>query len=100
MTSCGRFGPPRRVWPASRPSVSLLIWPMSSVTDYLRWTSRNNVEFLVTDEKKVDPLIKKLKDGGYPVGGLGNCDQQSRSHPGLGALPFRGDGCIRRGEVL
>jgi sulfite reductase beta subunit len=39
---------------------------------YLRYTSRNNVEFLVTDEKKVDPLIKKLKDGGYPVGGLGN----------------------------
>ena len=39
---------------------------------YLRYTSRNNVEFLVSDEKKVDPLIKKLKAEGYPVGGLGN----------------------------
>jgi sulfite reductase beta subunit len=30
------------------------------------------VEFLVTDESKVEPLIKKLKAENYPVGGLGN----------------------------
>jgi sulfite reductase beta subunit len=38
---------------------------------YLRFTSRNNVEFLVTDESKVEPLIERLKKEGYPVGGMG-----------------------------
>jgi len=38
---------------------------------YLRWTSRNNVEFLLTDETKIEPLIAKLKAAGYPVGGTG-----------------------------
>ncbi len=38
---------------------------------YLRFTSRNNVEFLLTDEKKIDPLIARLKKEGYPVGGTG-----------------------------
>ncbi len=39
---------------------------------HLRWTSRNNVEFLVTDEGKIEPLIERLKKEGYPVGGMGN----------------------------
>ena len=39
---------------------------------YLRWTSRNNVEFLITDESKVKPCIQKLEAEGYPVGGTGN----------------------------
>ncbi len=39
---------------------------------YLRFTSRNNVEFLLTDEKKIDPLINALINLGYPVGGTGN----------------------------
>jgi sulfite reductase beta subunit len=38
---------------------------------YLRYTSRNNVEFLVTDESKVAPLIERLTKEGYPVGGTG-----------------------------
>jgi len=38
---------------------------------YLRWTSRNNVEFLVTDESKVDPCVARLEKEGYPVGGMG-----------------------------
>lgn len=38
---------------------------------HLRWTSRNNVEFLLTDENNIDPLIADLKAEGYPVGGLG-----------------------------
>ncbi|HUU03427.1 MAG TPA: dissimilatory-type sulfite reductase subunit beta [Myxococcota bacterium] len=38
---------------------------------FLRWTSRNNVEFLATDESKVDPCIERLKKEGYPVGGTG-----------------------------
>jgi len=38
---------------------------------YLRFTSRHNVEFLLTDESKVEPLVKDLKSRGYPVGGTG-----------------------------
>ena len=38
---------------------------------HLRFTSRNNVEFLVVDESKIDPLIADLKKQGYPVGGMG-----------------------------
>ncbi len=39
---------------------------------YLRFTSRHNVEFLLTDEKSIDPLIADLKELGHPVGGIGN----------------------------
>ncbi|NCO33747.1 MAG: dissimilatory-type sulfite reductase subunit beta [Armatimonadetes bacterium CG_4_10_14_3_um_filter_66_18] len=39
---------------------------------YLRFTSRHNVEFLLTDEAKIDPLIADLKELGHPVGGIGN----------------------------
>jgi len=38
---------------------------------YLRFTSRNNVEFLLSDQSKVDPLIKDLAALGHPVGGVG-----------------------------
>jgi sulfite reductase beta subunit len=38
---------------------------------YLRWTTRNNVEFLVSDKSKVAPLLKELKEKGYLVGGTG-----------------------------
>ncbi len=38
---------------------------------YLRFTSRNNVEFLISDEKQVEPLQKELKDKGYVTGGIG-----------------------------
>lgn len=39
---------------------------------HLRFTSRNNVEFLLTDESKIDDLIADLQELGYPVGGIGN----------------------------
>ena len=38
---------------------------------YLRYTSRNNVEFLLTDQSLIEPLIGRLRDAGYPVGGTG-----------------------------
>ncbi len=38
---------------------------------YLRFTSRNNVEFLVSDKSKVEPLKKELKEKKYTVGGIG-----------------------------
>ncbi len=39
---------------------------------HLRFTSRNNVEFLLTDQSKIDALIVDLKRLGHPVGGVGN----------------------------
>ncbi len=39
---------------------------------YLRFTSRNNVEFLLSDESKIDPLIAEVEAYGFPVGGMGN----------------------------
>lgn len=38
---------------------------------YLRWTTRNNVEFLVSDKAKLDPLLAELKEKNYLVGGIG-----------------------------
>jgi sulfite reductase beta subunit len=38
---------------------------------YLRFTSRHNVEFLLTDKKKIDPLIKDAKGFGLTPGGTG-----------------------------
>lgn len=39
---------------------------------FLRFTSRHNIEFLVSDPDKVEPLIQELQAKGYPVGGTGN----------------------------
>ncbi|MBT8379051.1 MAG: dissimilatory-type sulfite reductase subunit beta [Ignavibacteria bacterium] len=39
---------------------------------YLRFTSRNNVEFLLSEKSKIDPLIEDLQAIGHPVGGVGN----------------------------
>ena len=39
---------------------------------YIRWTTRNNVEFLVSDEKNLEPLQKELKSKKYLVGGIGS----------------------------
>lgn len=39
---------------------------------YLRFTSRHNVEFLLSKKENVDPLVSDLKAIGHPVGGIGN----------------------------
>jgi sulfite reductase beta subunit len=38
---------------------------------YLRFTTRNNIEFLVSDKSKLDPLVKELKEKNYTIGGIG-----------------------------
>ena len=38
---------------------------------YLRFTSRHAIEFILTDEGKIDPLIEELKKRNLPVGGVG-----------------------------
>jgi len=39
---------------------------------FVRFTTRSNIEYMVSDEKKVEPLIKALFDNGFPVGGTAN----------------------------
>ena len=39
---------------------------------YLRWTIRNNVEFMTPNKDNVDKLIADLEKLGHPVGGTGN----------------------------
>jgi sulfite reductase beta subunit len=39
---------------------------------YLRFTSRNNVEFLTSKKENVAPVKKALNDLGHPVGGMAN----------------------------
>ncbi len=39
---------------------------------YLRFTSRNNVEFLFDKEENIEPLTKDINSNGYPVGGTDN----------------------------
>ena len=39
---------------------------------YIRFTLRSNIEYMVTDQAKVEPLIKALEDAGFVVGGTAN----------------------------
>jgi dissimilatory sulfite reductase beta subunit len=39
---------------------------------HLRFTSRSNIEFMTTDESKVDQIIGALNNMGLPVGGTGH----------------------------
>ena len=39
---------------------------------HLRFTSRSNIEFMTTDESKVEQIIGALNAMGLPVGGTGN----------------------------
>ena len=39
---------------------------------YVRFTARANIEYMVADGAKVEPLIKALSDKGYPIGGTAN----------------------------
>ena len=39
---------------------------------FVRFTIRSNIEYMVADPAKVDPLIAELEKSGFPVGGTGN----------------------------
>jgi sulfite reductase beta subunit len=39
---------------------------------YVRFTTRSNIEFMVSSQDKVEPLIEALTAAGFPVGGTGN----------------------------
>jgi sulfite reductase beta subunit len=38
---------------------------------FLRWTTRNNVEFMTDKEENIDKIIKEVEADGWPVGGTG-----------------------------
>ncbi|MFC2035545.1 dissimilatory-type sulfite reductase subunit beta [Chloroflexota bacterium] len=38
---------------------------------YLRFTSRNNIEFLLANKANIDPLVEDLRAMGLPIGGTG-----------------------------
>jgi sulfite reductase beta subunit len=38
---------------------------------HLRFTTRNNVEFLISDKAKLDPCVAELKEKGHMLGGIG-----------------------------
>ncbi len=38
---------------------------------HVRFTTRSNIEFMVSNEEKVAPLIEALETAGFPVGGTG-----------------------------
>jgi len=63
---------------ATRLISTQLIYEMCDIADahcdgYLRFTTRNNVEFMVDDKAKVQPLLDDLASRGnkFPVGGTG-----------------------------
>ena len=39
---------------------------------HVRFTVRSNIEYMVSSEDKVAPLIEKLESEGFPTGGTGN----------------------------
>ena len=39
---------------------------------HFRFTTRSNIEFMVTDRDRIEPLVDKLTAEGFPVGGTGN----------------------------
>ncbi len=66
---------------------------------YVRFTIRSNIEYMVSDEAKVEPLIKALTDAGFVVGGTQQLRRHDVAHPGLAALRHPGHRRLRRGQV-
>ena len=66
-----RAGSPRLL--ASRRSGCSPIWPTSTAAGYLRFTSRHNMEFLLTRPSEGRAADRATSEAtGYPVGGTGN----------------------------
>jgi sulfite reductase beta subunit len=64
---------------------------------HVRFTSRHNLEFLVSDPTLVEPLLAHLREKGYAVGGTGhaisNPVHTQGAYPGVDSLPHA---CYRR----
>ncbi len=66
---------------------------------HLRFTTRHNVEFLVADEARVEPLLDELAARQLPGGRRGARHQQRGSYPGLDSLQERRDRRLGPGQV-
>ena len=67
---------------------------------FVRFTTRNNIEFMVDDETKVGPL--KARPGGQRCPAHRRHRRrrdQHRPYPGLDSLPHPGHRCLRTGQV-
>ncbi len=64
----------------------------------VRFTIRSNIEFMVSDEKKVAPLIAELEKQWFPGWWHRQLDIDDRAYARLAALRYSGDGCLRCGE--
>jgi sulfite reductase beta subunit len=72
--------------------------PTSICGGFFRFTTRNNIEFMVDDES--NPRGPEKSPGGLHAAHRRHRRQhhQHRAHPGLGALPYPGYRCLRRGQ--
>jgi sulfite reductase beta subunit len=71
---------------------------------YVRFTTRNNIEFMTDSKEKMQALKKDLNErkhvtGSYkfPIGGTGWCNKYC-SYPGIPALSYACDRCIVHGQ--
>ena len=62
---------------------------------YLRFTSRNNIEFLLEDKAEGGSAACRAGPEEIPRGRDRARHIQYRPHPGVGALPYAGNGCLR-----
>jgi sulfite reductase beta subunit len=72
---------------------------------HLRFTTRNNIEFMVDRQIKVQPLLDDLESRKFDGGSLQvprrrhrRRRHQHRAHPGLDPLPHPGHRCFRSGQ--
>ena len=65
---------------------------------HVRSTTRSNIEFMLSSEAKVQPLVDKLTAEGFPVGGNCQFGVDDLAHPRLAALRHPGHRRLGRGE--
>ena len=65
---------------------------------YFRFTSRNNIEFLLEKQDNIDPLIADLERHGHAGRRHQQRHLQRSPHPGLGTLPLGRDRRLRPGQ--
>ena len=66
---------------------------------HVRFTARSNIEYMVGDIAKVEPLIEKLEDEGFPIGGTGNSISMIAHTQGWLHCDIPGTDASGRGQV-
>ena len=63
---------------------------------HFRFTTRSNIEYMVDDRDKIEPLIEKLVSEGFPCRWHRKLRLDDLAHPGLVALRYPGHRRVRR----